>query len=75
MEWLDISAEESQFMSCLKPYTEKEIIAQQKRKKEKLISEVKKYYLESHNISETAKKFNLSRNTVRKYINSEVRKV
>lgn len=35
MEWLDISAEESQFMSCLKPYTEKEIIAQQKRKKRK----------------------------------------
>lgn len=35
MEWLDISEEESQFMSCLKPYTEKEIIAQQKREKKK----------------------------------------
>ncbi|HAP3611816.1 TPA: hypothetical protein ACMUAF_001015 [Enterococcus faecalis] len=73
MEWLDISEEESQFMSCLKPYTKKEIIAKQKREeKEKLISNVNKYYSESGNISETARKFNLSRNTVRKYINLEL---
>ncbi|MDQ0508253.1 DNA invertase Pin-like site-specific DNA recombinase [Peptoniphilus ivorii] len=73
MEWLDISEEESQFMSCLKPYTEKETIAKQKREeKEKLISDVKKYYSESGNISKTARKFNLSRNTVRKYINFEL---
>lgn len=32
MEWLDISEEESQFMSCLKPYIKKETIAKQKRK-------------------------------------------
>lgn len=70
MEWLDISEEESQFMSCLKPCTKKEVIAQQKREeKEKLILAVKEYYHENGNISETAKKFKLSRNTVRKYIN------
>lgn len=73
MEWLDISEEESQFMSCLKPDTKKETIAKQKREeKEKLISNVKKYYSESGNISKTARKFNLSRNTVRKYINLEL---
>ncbi|WP_155914496.1 hypothetical protein [Megasphaera vaginalis (ex Srinivasan et al. 2021)] len=72
MEWLDISEEESQFMSCLKPYTKKEIIAQQKREeKEKLILAVKEYYHASRNISQTARKFKLSRNTVRKYINLE----
>lgn len=73
MEWLDISEEESQFMSCLKPYTEKEVIAQQKRKeKAKLILAVKKDYHASGNISETSRKFKLSRNTVRKYINFEL---
>lgn len=70
MEWLDISEEESQLMSCLKPYTKKEVISQQKREeKEKLILAVKEYYHENGNISETARKFKLSRNTVRKYIN------
>ena len=73
MEWLDISEEESQFMSCLKPYTKKETIAKQKREeKEKLILAVKEYYHENGNISETARKFKLSRNTVRKYINFEL---
>lgn len=73
MEWLDISEEESQFMSCLKPYTKKETIAKQKREeKEKLILAVKEYYHENGNISETARKFKLSRNTVRKYINLEL---
>lgn len=72
MEWLDISEEESQFMSCLKPYTKKEVIAQQKREeKEKLILAVKEYYHENGNISEIARKFRLSRNTVRKYIKIE----
>lgn len=70
MEWLDISEEESQLMSCLKPYTKKETIAKQKREeKEKLILSVKEYYHENGNISKTARKFKLSRNTVRKYIN------
>lgn len=70
MEWLDISEEESQLMSCLKPYTKKEVISQQKREeKENLILAVKEYYHENGNISETARKFKLSRNTVRKYIN------
>lgn len=73
MEWLDISEEESQFMSCLRPYTEKETIAKQKREeKEKLILSVIEYYHENGNISETARKFKLSRNTVRKYINFEL---
>lgn len=55
---------------CLKPYTKKEVISQQKREeKEKLILAVKEYYHENGNISETARKFKLSRNTVRKYIN------
>lgn len=73
MEWLDISEEESQFMSCLKPYTKKENIAKQKREeKEKLILSVKEYYHASGNISETSRKFKLSRNTVRKYINLEL---
>lgn len=75
MEWLDISEEESQFMSCLKPYTKKEIIVNQKREeKEKLILKVKEYYRENSNISETARKFKLSRNTVIKYINFDVNK-
>lgn len=75
MEWLDISEEESQFMSCLKPYTKKEIIVNQKREeKEKLILKVKEYYRENSNISETAIKFKLSRNTVIKYINFDVNK-
>lgn len=73
MQWLDISKEESQFMSCLKPYTKKETIAKQKREeKEKLILAVKEYYHKNRNITETAKKFKLSRNTVRKYINLEL---
>ncbi|MDU6547340.1 hypothetical protein [Anaerococcus vaginalis] len=75
MEWLDISEEESQFMSCLKPYTKKEIIVNQKREeKEKLILKVKEYYRENSNISEIARKFKLSRNTVIKYINFDVNK-
>lgn len=73
MEWLDISAEESQFMSCLKPYTKKETISKQKREeKEKLIIAVKEYYHENGNISETTRKFRLSRSTVREYINFEL---
>ena len=70
MEWLDISEEESQFMSCLKPYTKKEVIAQCKRTREGfVVLKGKEYYLENGNISETARKFKLSRNTIRKYIN------
>lgn len=72
MEWLDISEEESQYMSCLRPHTKKEFIAQQKREeKEKLILSVKEYYHKNGNISETARKFRLSRSTVRKYIKIE----
>lgn len=73
MERLNISKKESQFISCLKPYTKKETIAKQKREeKEKLILVVKEYYHENGNISETARKFKISRNTVRKYINLEL---
>lgn len=73
MEWLEITEEESQYMSCLRPHTNKEFIAQQRREeKEKLILSVKEYYHKNRNITETAKKFKLSRNTVRKYINLEL---
>lgn len=58
---------------CLKPYTKKEVIAQQKREeKEKLILAVKEYYHENGNISETDRTFKLSRNTVRTYLDLEL---
>ena len=73
MERLNISEKESQFMSRLKPYTKKEVIAQQKREeKEKLILAVKEYYHGNGNISETDRTFKLSRNTVRTYLNLEL---